>query len=78
MEGARRRRTDETERRNLQSRTLKTQRTLADKKVVCRVVAKEFLMLFKRNTLKILTDQGLLRRPSSFSLDTHFIPELYG
>jgi hypothetical protein len=37
-------------------------------------MAKEFLMLFKRDTLKILKDEGILRRPSEFSLETHFIP----
>jgi hypothetical protein len=40
-------------------------------------MAKEYLMLFKRDALKILVDEGLLRRPSTFSLETHFIPQLY-
>lgn len=34
-------------------------------------------MLFKRDSLKVLVDEGLLRRPSEFSLETHFIPQLY-
>ena len=77
MEGARKRRTDETERRNLQQRTAKNQRIWAERKVVARTMAKDFLMLFKRDTMKVLVDEGLLRRPSQFSLETHFIPQLY-
>jgi hypothetical protein len=34
-------------------------------------------MLFKRDTLRLLTDQGLLRRPSEYSIESHFIPQLY-
>lgn len=40
-------------------------------------MGKEYLMLFKRDCLKVLVDQGLLRRPNEFSLETHFIPQLY-
>ncbi len=78
MEGARRRRIEETERRNLQQRTAKNQRVWAERKVLARVAAKEFLQLYKRDTLKILQDQGLLRRPSEFSIESHFVPELFG
>lgn len=56
MEGARRRRIEETERRNLQQRTAKNQRVWAERKVLARVAAKEFLQLYKRDTLKILQD----------------------
>lgn len=77
MEGARKRRTEETERRNLQQRTAKNQRIWAERKVVARTMGKDFLMLFKRDTLKLLVDQGLLRRPSEFSIESHFIPQLY-
>lgn len=74
MEGARKRRIEETERRNLQQRTAKNQRIWAERKVVARQMAKEYLMLFKRDALKVLVDEGLLRRPSTFSLETLFIP----
>jgi Radial spoke protein 3 len=74
MEGARKRRIEETERRNLQQRTAKNQRIWAERKVVARQMAKEYLMLFKRDALKVLVDEGLLRRPSTFSLESHFIP----
>lgn len=37
-------------------------------------MGKEFLMLFKRDTLKALVDQGVLRRPSELSLHHDFIP----
>ena len=78
MEGARRRRIEETERRNLQQRTAKNQRVWAERKVIARTAAKDFLMLFKRDTLQILKDEGLLRRPSEFSLESHFVPQLLG
>jgi hypothetical protein len=77
MEGARKRRIEETERRNLQQRTAKNQRVWAERKVVARQMAKDYLMLFKRDVLKTLVDQGLLRRPREYSLDTHFVPQLY-
>ena len=56
MEAGRKRRMDETERRNLQQRTSKNQKVWAEKKVVARHAAKEFFMLFKRDTLKIMVD----------------------
>ena len=77
MEGGRKRRIEETERRNLQQRTAKNQRIWAERKVVARTIAKEYLMLFKRDSLKVLVDEGLLRRPAEFSLESHFIPQLY-
>lgn len=51
MEGARRRRIEETERRNLQQRTSKNQRVWAERKILARVAAKEFLLLHKRDSL---------------------------
>jgi hypothetical protein len=56
MEGGRKRRTEETERRNLQQRTAKNQRIWAERKVIARTIAKEYLMLFKRDGIKILVD----------------------
>ena len=78
MEASRKRRIDETERRNLQQRTAKNQRIWAERKVIARTLSKDFLMLFKRDTLRTLVDQGILRRPDTYSLETHLIPQLYG
>ena len=78
VEAARKRRIEETERRNLQQRTAKNQRIWAEKKVIARTMSKEFLMMFKRNCMVMLEDQGALRRPRDFSLNTDFIPQLFG
>ena len=78
MEAARKRRMEEQERRNLQHRTTKSQKVNAEKKVMARQSAKDFLFLFKRDSLKIMTDEGLLRRPRDFSIHSTFIPQLYG
>ncbi len=78
MEAARKRRIEETERRNLQQRTAKSQKVWADKKVVARQLSKNFLALFKRNTLRLLEDQNILNPPRDFSMTTHFIPQLFG
>lgn len=43
MEASRKRRIDETERRNLQQRTAKNQRIWAERKVIARGMSKEFL-----------------------------------
>jgi hypothetical protein len=56
VEATRKRRTDETERRNLQQRTAKNQRIWAERKVIARGLSKDFLMLFKRDTLNALVD----------------------
>ena len=68
MEAARRRRMEESERRNLQQRTTKNQKVWAEKKILSRLAAKEFLYLFKRDTLKTMVDEGGLRKPSVYSL----------
>lgn len=78
MEAARKRRVDENERRNLQQRTFKSQKVMAEKKIMARKSAKEFLYLFKRDTLKIMVDEGTLRKPVQHSLHSMFIPQLYG
>ena len=74
MEAARKRRMDETERRNLQQRTTKSQKVWAEKKIMSRKAAKDFLYLFKRDTLKIMVDEGTLRKPIEFSMYSTFIP----
>jgi hypothetical protein len=45
---------------------------------MARQTAKDFLFLFKRDSLKIMTDEGLLRKPRDFSIHSTFIPQLYG
>lgn len=74
MEAARKRRIDETERRNLQQRTAKNQKVWAERKVVARSMAKDFLYLFKRDTLKTMVDEGILRKPFEYSMKSSFIP----
>ena len=74
MEAARKRRIEETERRNLQQRTAKSQKIWADRKVVARCLSKNFLALFKRDTIKLLEDQNILLAPRDHSMDVHFIP----
>jgi hypothetical protein len=78
MEAARKRRMDESERRNLQQRTSKNQKVWAEKKVVARHAAKDFFLLFKRDTLKTMVDEGTLRRPRDYALQSSFIPQLFG
>lgn len=78
MEAARKRRMDESERRNLQQRTNRMQKMYADKKVVARIAAKEFLYMFKRDTLKTMVDEGVLRKPRDAGIQGSFIPQLYG
>jgi hypothetical protein len=78
MEAARKRRVDESERRSLQQRTYKSQKVMAEKKIFARKAAKEFLFLFKRDTLKVMVDEGTLRKPFEHSLHSTFIPQLYG
>ena len=56
VEASRKRRTDEVERRNLQQRTSKNQRIWGERKVIAREMAKDFMMMFKRDTLNSLVD----------------------
>jgi hypothetical protein len=77
MEGARVRRVDETTRRNLQQRTAKNQRIWAEQKIIAREMSKRYLTLFKRDTLSQLVDEGILRRHVDFSMESHFLPQLY-
>jgi predicted ribosome quality control (RQC) complex YloA/Tae2 family protein len=50
----------------------------AERKVMARQMSKEFLSLFKRDTLRVLEDQGILRRPRDYHIDTDFVPQLLG
>ena len=46
--------------------------------MVARKAAKDFFSLFKRNTLKVMVDEGGLRKPYEYSLQSSFIPQLFG
>ena len=78
VEAARKRRIDESDRRNLQQRTAKNQRIWAERKVLARQMSKDYLLVFKRDTLQQMVEQGTLRRPRDFALGTIFVPQLYG
>lgn len=55
-------------------RTAKNQLTAAEKKIIARLYAKNFLNPFKRNTMKTLIDLGTLRRPVDLSMGSEFVP----
>ncbi len=71
------RRNDEIDRRNLQQRVEKTLQQGKEKRDIARVMSKQFLKYFKRDTLQQCKDLGLLRAKKSYSMDTHFVPALY-
>jgi hypothetical protein len=50
---------------------------MAEKKIMSRVYAKEFLSTFKRDTLIKMVDLGVLRRPRDLSMGTSFLPKLF-
>ena len=71
------RRNDEIDRRNLQQRVEKTLAMGKERRDVARVMSKQFLKYFKRDTLQQCKDLGLLRAKKSYSMGTHFVPALY-
>lgn len=77
LEEARQRKNDEIDRRNLQQRTNRNSQVQADRKIIARLFAKDFLKSFKRDTLKVMGDLGILRKPQDFSIGSHFVPSLY-
>ena len=58
-------------------RTAKNQLIAADKKVVARLFAKNFLNTFKRTTMNTLVDLGTLRRPVDLSTGASYVPQMY-
>lgn len=44
--------------------------------MVARQVTKQFMKMFKNNSLRALEEQGLLRRPFTLGLQTDFLPRL--
>ncbi len=77
VEALRRRRIEETEMRGLQQRTAKNQRVWVEKKIISRVISKQFLAKFKKGTTQTLVDQGILRKRQEYSMDVDFLPLLY-
>ena len=77
LEEARSRHNDEIDRRNMQMRMAKSNKQMAEKKIMSRVYAKEFLSTFKRDTLIKMVDLGVLRRPRDLSMGTSFLPKLF-
>ena len=77
LEETRSRRNDEIDRRNMQVRIAKNNAQLAEKKILSRIYAKQFLSTFKRDTLFRMVDLGVLRRPCNLSTGTSFVPQLY-
>lgn len=77
VEAARNRKNEEIERRNMQMRTQRAMSITAEEKLTSRVMAKNFLIHFKRDTLKQLVDLGQLRSGQETSVKSYFIPQLY-
>jgi hypothetical protein len=76
VEAARNRKIEEIERRNMQMRTQRAMSITADEKLTSRVMAKQFLRYFKKDSLRQLVDLGQLRAAQDFALQSHFIPQL--
>ena len=55
------RKNEEIERRNMQMRTQRAMSITAEEKLTSRMMAKNFLVHFKRDTLRQLVDLGQLR-----------------
>jgi hypothetical protein len=58
-------------------RLTKNQLQSAERKVIARVFAKNFLGQFKRDLMDTLVDQGTLRRPVDLSIGSTYVPQLY-
>jgi len=74
MEAERVRRNEESDRRNIQQRTVTVQKTWDERKELARQATKQYLAHFKRDTLDFLTEIGVLRRWSDYSFGYHFMP----
>ena len=72
LEEMRGRKNDEIDRRNMQIRIAKNQTQLAEKKLISRRYAKDFLASFKKSTLTKMVDLGVLRRPRELFVGTNF------
>ena len=77
VEARQNRHNDEIDRRNLQQRVNQVLSDGSEKREMARVMAKQYLRFFKRDTLKQLVDIGLLRCKKAYSMGSHFVPALY-
>ena len=81
MEAANTRKNEEQDRRVLQQRTQASQQEIGlhgQKQMLSRLFAKDYLRMFKRDSLAILVDQGVLRPQKELSMGIDFIPRLVG
>lgn len=76
VEAARKRRIEETERRQLQLRTARSQRVQAERKILARFAAKELFQGFKRSVYGVLESQGALRNPIAYQTQSSFVPRM--
>ena len=70
QEGARQRKTEEVNRRNLQVRTLQVVKTCEEKRKMAGNFAKQWLKNFKKETLQQCIDLGVLRDRREYSIQT--------
>lgn len=78
MEAICARRQAEVERRNAQIRTNGLITEEVDKKILARLASKDFLKNFKRTSLGIFQDMGILRSAKEFHMGFDFVPKLIG
>lgn len=77
MEARQVRRNEEIDRRNLQQRVNGVLTNAKEQRTIASNIAKQYLKYFKRDTLMVLRDMGLLRNKKEYSIGTHYIPHLY-
>jgi hypothetical protein len=68
---------DENERRQLQYRKSNEQECATQKKVIGRILSKQYLKHIKPNTYMILEEEGFFRQPLETDLLLRFTPWLY-
>jgi hypothetical protein len=68
---------EEYDRRQLQYRKSNEQECAAQKKVIGRILSKQYLKHLKDNTYKILDTEGFFRSPLETDLFATFTPWLY-
>lgn len=68
---------EELERRQLQFKKIRDQNVYTQKKLVGRVLSKQYLRNLHRNTNAILEEQGFFREPLEFDLYNNLLPWIY-
>ena len=71
------RRKEENERRNLQYKINTVNSKSAHKKFLSSILSKKSLNGLKLNNLKMLDDQGFLKKNLKFDIKRNYIPQLY-